>query len=141
MVFTSTCPRMKLYKEELSRLESELEQLELDTPIIYNKANKAIALCRDSLEIMRERVLKKGFKDTEAECLFFKTIKPKVVGYLIHYVNLVEIEHHRPIGSGKAEHRFYIHQIATLRNYFVEHREFYEYYIRGISHYDLSFFT
>ncbi len=132
---------MKFYIEELSRVESELEQLELDTPIIYNKAEKAITLCRDSLGIMRQRVLKKGFKDTKAECHFFKAVKPKVVGYLIHFVNLGAIECHRPIGSGKEEHKFYIEQIAVLKNYFVEHREFYEYYMRGLSHHDLLFFT
>lgn len=82
-------------------MESGLEQLELDTLMIYNKAEKGITLCRDSLGMMRKRVLKKGFKDTEAECQFFKVIKPKVVGYLIHFVNLVAIERHRPIGSGK----------------------------------------
>lgn len=132
---------MKFYKEELSRLESELEQLELVTPMIYNRAEKGITLCRDSLRLMRERVLKKGFKDTETECHFFKAVKPKVVGYLIHFVNLVAIERHRPIGSGKEAHKFYIEQIASLRNYFVEHREFYEYYIRELSHHDLSLFT
>jgi len=132
---------MKFYREELSRLESQLEQLELDTANIYNRAEKGIALCRDTLGIMRKRVLKKGFKDIEGECQFFKTIKPKVVGYLIHFVNLVAIERNRPMVSKKIKHSFYIEQIAALKSYFVEQREFYEYYIRELSDRDTAFFT
>lgn len=132
---------MKFYIEELSRLESELEQLEFKIPIIYNRAEKGVALCRNTLQVIRERVLNHGFKNAKAESEFFKAIKPKVVGYLIHFVNLVAIERNRPIGSGKEEHKYYIEQIAALRNYFIEHREFYEYYILGLSHLDESFFT
>ncbi|MCB0465555.1 MAG: RteC domain-containing protein [Aequorivita sp.] len=132
---------MKFYKEVLSHLESELEQLELENLNRYNCAEKAIALCRDSLRIMRERVLKKGFKDAEMECEFFKVVKPKVVGHLIHFINLVKMERHKPIGRGKEVHKFYMDQVAVLRRYFVEHQELYEYYNRGHSHHDLLFFS
>ncbi len=132
---------MKFYKEELSRLESELEQLEFDSPMMYIRAEKGIALCRNTLLITRERVIKKGFKNPEEECLFFKTIKPKIVGYLIHFMNLVNIERHQPLFSGKERHKFYIQQISLFRAYFLDNREIYEYYIRNLSHLDLEYFT
>lgn len=132
---------MKFYKEELSRLESELEKLELYSPIIYNRAEKGIALCRNALLTTRKRVIKKGFKSPEEECQFFKIIKPKIVGHLIHFMNLVYIERHKPLVSRKERHKFYIQQISVLKGYFLEHREIYEYYIRNLSHLDLEYFT
>lgn len=131
---------MKFYIEELSRLEVSLEQLELERLMIYNRAEKGISLCRNSIHLMRERVLKYGFKNDQEECEFFKTVKPVLVGYLIHFINLVYIERHRPIGCCKEKHNFYIEQISSLRAYFIEERELYEYYIRGLAHRDMEFF-
>lgn len=132
---------MKLYNEELSRLESSLEQLELETDNVFITSDKRINLCRNSLYRMRENVMNKGFKNIQAECHFFKNIKPKVVGHIIHSVNLIYIEKHRPFSSGKEQHKFYVDYISTLKNYFLEHSEAYDYYIRNLSHLDVEYFT
>src|SRR5690606_22451857 len=97
---------MKAYREALSLLERNLEQLELLAPMDRDAAEKGIQLCRDTLEGTRERVIKKGFKSVQDECAFFKTIKPNLVGYLIFYINVIHIELHRPMVSGKEKHSF-----------------------------------
>ncbi len=132
---------MKAYEEILSLLERNLEQLELQAPLDRDTAENAIELCRDSLQATRERVIKKGFKTLEDECAFFKTIKPNLVGYLIFYINIIHIELHRPMVSGKEKHSFYIDYISTLRNYFLEHREVYQYHIGQRTHLDMEYFT
>jgi len=132
---------MKAYEEILSLLERNLEQLELQAPLDRDTAEKAIELSRDSLQATRERVIKKGFKSLQDECAFFKTIKPNLVGYLIFYINVIHIELHRPLVSGKEKHSFYIDYISTLGNYFLEHREVYQYYIGQRTHLDMEYFT
>ncbi|SDX20459.1 RteC domain-containing protein [Aequorivita viscosa] len=132
---------MNFYSEVLSQLEIQLQQLDNQSSNVYSKAEKGIALCSDSLEMIRKRVLKNGFKDIEEECQFFKTVKPKIVGFLIHFVNTVAIERAKLMTNNITKQNFYVEQIAVFKKYFVEQREFYEYYIRGLSHRDSSFFT
>lgn len=138
---TNTCPSMKAYRETLSLLERELEQQELQAPLNCDSAEKGIQLCRDALLTMRVRVIKKGFKTLRDECIFFKTIKPEVVGHLIFYLNIIQIELHRPRVAGKEKHSFYMDYISTLGNYFVEHREVYQYHIGHRTHLDMEYFT
>ncbi len=132
---------MKFYREELSRLENNLEHLELQVQNCFDSAEKGIQLCAETLSIMRERVSKNGFKNIQDECYFFKSIKPTVVGRLFHFTNLVQIERHCPILTWKEKHKFYIEHISVLKNYFIEHHEIYEYYIRNFTHLDIEYFT
>lgn len=132
---------MKAYRETLSLLERNLEQLELQAPLDRDTAEKGIQLCRDSLQATRERVIKNGFKSLQDECAFFKTIKPNLVGYLIFYINVIHIELHQPLVSGKEKHSFYIDYISTLGNYFREHREVYQYHSCQRTHLDMEYFT
>jgi len=132
---------MKAYREILSLLERELEQLEIQAPLDYDSAEKGIQLCRDALLTMRARVIKKGFKSLQEECAFFKTIKPEVVGHLIFYINIIQIALHRPMVSRKEKYSFYMDYISTLGNYFVEYREIYKYHIGKGSHLDMEYFT
>ncbi|KXO01248.1 hypothetical protein LS48_01935 [Aequorivita aquimaris] len=131
---------MKLFQQELTHLENNLEQLELNATHMYSSAGTAIQLCTDTINNMREQVLKKGFINLRDECLFFKTIKPKVVGYLIYYWNLVHIKRYSPLESWKEKHKFYIEYISILKNYFIENHEIYEYYIRNLTHLDDQYF-
>lgn len=138
---TNTCPSMKAYTETLSLLERNLEQLELQAPLDCDTAEKGIQLCRNTLQATRDRVLKKGFKSLHDECAFFKTIKPNLVGYLIFYINIIDIQMHRPMVSRKEKHNYYINYISTLGNYFLEHREIYQYHICNRTHLDREYFT
>ena len=132
---------MNYYMELLGRLESELEQLESESLNIYGYTEKGIALCKEVLGNMRENVIQNGFKNINEECTFFKVIKPKVVGYLIHFMNLLHIERYCPIGSFKKKQKFYTAHIAYLRTYFLDHPALYDYYIRNLNHLDREYFT
>lgn len=134
-------PIMKFFSEHLAIWETSMTQLETQQLPVYIKAEKGIELCREVLHKFRTKVLSSGFKNKEMECLFFKNVKPKVVGYIIHFINLVNIERHRPFEPEMENFEFLATQISQLRRYFIEHREFYEYYIRGQSHRDTEFFT
>lgn len=131
---------MEFYKEQLASFELKMEELEHQPLLIFSKAEMAIKISRDVLEKLRRHVLKKGFKDREKECFFFKNIKPKVVGCLIHFLNLIHIERELLYGTGKGESEFLMEQISQLRNYFSQHQEFYEYYIRKLTDRDHEFF-
>ena len=132
---------MKFFEEHLAELERNMDLLESQPLLIYFKAQKGIEVCQKVLQIFRKKISEGGLKNKEMECQFFKAIKPKVVGYMIHFINLVHMERHRNCGRDKAKHKFYKEQIVYLRQYFLEHREFYEYYVRNLSHRDNEFFS
>ena len=131
---------MEYYKEQLGKLEKSMVVLDNTPMLIFNKAEKCIEDCSAMLYVFRERVLQRGFKTQKEECAFFKTIKPALVSYMIHYMNRVHMERHRPYIEGNQHTNFFIDQITLLQKYFLEHREFYEYYIRGLTYRDTEFF-
>ncbi len=130
---------MKFYTEQLSTLEDKLSQIDNEV-FIYKRAELAVIACQDCLTSLRLKVSKSGFKNPHEECFFFKHIKPKVVGYLYFYINLIELERNRPLVEGKHQDRFLAQHVFNLRKFFLEHRAFYEYYLREQTHKDVVFF-
>ena len=130
---------MKFYTEQLCLLEDRLIQIDTET-FIYKRAELAIIACQNCLADLRISVSKSGFKNEYDESIFFKEIKAKVVGYLYFYINLIELERCKPLVLGKKRARFFAEFISNLRSFFLEHREFYEYYLRGHTHKDTEFF-
>lgn len=130
---------MEFYIEQLGQLEDRLAQCEKET-FVYKRAELAIIACQDCLASLRIKVSKSGFKNEEEECIFFKSIKPKVVGYLYFYINLIEFERHKPIMGENKKHQFYADFVSGLKIFFLENREFYEYYLCGHTDKDHDFF-
>ncbi|MBS9462920.1 hypothetical protein KIM67_10890 [Flagellimonas sp. 389] len=58
----------------LKKLDNELEVLESETEDVIQKAEKGIKITRHSLEVLREQVNGKQFKDKATEIHFFKNI-------------------------------------------------------------------
>lgn len=132
---------MKQYSENLKNLEQSLVAIDKKENNIFLQSELAISICQKTLDKMRIRVLEQGFASARDESMFFKTIKAEIVGIIVFYINLVHIERYRPLDEQKTQRKFLASQIELYRHYFFEHREFYEYYIRGLSNKDLEFFT
>src|SRR5690554_1002769 len=132
---------MKQYTENLKTLEKSLVAIDEKESNIFLQCEMAISICQKTLDEMRMRVLRQGFASVRDECKFFKTVKAEIVGYIVFYINLVQIERYLPLDKQKSKRKFFATQIELYQHYFFEHREFYEYYIRGLSNRDLELFT
>src|SRR5690606_38365887 len=99
-------------------------------PIKYSELEHAILACTETLGVLRTTVEKHGFKDSAHEIEFFKNIKPRIVGYMNYFMNLIDIQRGRPLAGEKLERKFFTEQITLLQNYFRENQELYEYYLR-----------
>ena len=132
---------MEFFNQTLQDLESKLQPLDLPASNTFLMLDHNIKTCKDTLSLLRLRVEAKGFESIDQECAFFKTIKPQIVGYLIHFINLLQIHRHHPFTSFKHQSKVYHSHILLLQSYFAENREFYEYYIRGLTESDIIFFT
>lgn len=132
---------MEFFNQTLRDLESKLQPLDLPASNPFLILDNNITTCKDTLSLLRLRVEAKGFESIDHECAFFKTIKPQIVGYLIHFINLLQIHRHHPFTSFKHQSKVYHSHILLLQSYFAENSEFYEYHIRGLSENDHIFFT
>ena len=117
----------KFYNEILYKLETEIEQLEIEVDCSIQKIEDAIHLNVQCLSELKEFVLKRGFKNTEEEIHFFKYQKPAIVSKLIYYNAVYKIETKKPYGK-KPKKRFLNDELSKLKRYFDNNLEFYKYY-------------
>lgn len=124
----------------LTNLEKDLESIEALNEEILLIAEKGVFLSNAAIEKLKEMVLIRGFKSRKEEIQFFKNTKPKVVARFIYYSYLFKIENKRPISSIKAQQKFLTSQIDSLQEYFIEHQDFYHYYVSGKTSFDNLYF-
>ncbi|MBB6681364.1 RteC domain-containing protein [Aequorivita sp. 609] len=130
---------MDCYYNQLNTLEDKLADIKKE-PFIYKRAELALAACQKCLANFRLRVYTNGFNNENDETTFFKHIKPKIVGYIYFYINLIKIERQIPYLKNKDKDKYLYHFVLTLKKFLIKHREFHEYYLRGQTYNDKIFF-
>ncbi len=128
------------FEHILSKLNDNVYTIESETTDVLRLSEKCIRIVKDTLETIREIVLKEGFKTVQDEIDFFKTIKPQVYSKLIYYAKLFGIESKRPRSSNKSQIKYLNRQIDRLQSYFNDNLEFYHYYRRGLTSLDEKYF-
>src|SRR5699024_10236664 len=86
-----------------------------------------INLILECLSEVKERVLKKEFKNTDEEIRFFKYQKPAIVAKLIYYNAIYKIETKKPYGA-KPIKKYLNRELKKLKRYFDNNLDFYKYY-------------
>ncbi|TCV09886.1 RteC protein [Sphingobacterium alimentarium] len=117
----------KFYNETLHKLETVINELEIETDCPIQRIEAVIHLIVNSLSEVKEFVLKKGFKNIDEEIHFFKHQKPAIVAKLIYYNAIYKIETKKPNGT-KAIRKYLNEELRKLKRYFDNNLEFYKYY-------------
>ena len=81
----------QFYDEILQRLETEINDLEVETDCSIQRIETVIHHILECLSEVKERVLKKGFKNIDEEIRFFKYQKPIILSKLIYYNAIYKI--------------------------------------------------
>ena len=89
----------KFYNETYLKLETAIQELEIETDCPIKRIEAVIQLFIQSLSDLKKFVLKNDFKNTEEEIHFFKYQKPVIVSKLIYYNAIYKIETRRPYGN------------------------------------------
>jgi len=131
---------MENFEKILTQTQLELGVLEHIPSTLLEKAGKGITITKQGLEQLREQVLNVGFKTTEIECAFFKSIKPKVESQYIYYKELFVIASRKPRGGLKRTLKFYRQRLVYYESYLQDHFEFYLYYQQGLCIFDEQYF-
>ena len=129
----------KLYHETYLKLETAIQELEIESDCPIKRIEAVIQLVIQSLSDLKKFVLKNDFKNTEEEIHFFKYQKPIIVSKLIYYNAVYKIETKKPYGEKQIK-KFLNKELNKLKKFFDSNIDFYKYYRSGNSFLDENFF-
>ena len=130
----------KFYTETLHKLETEINDLEIETDHSIQRIEAVIDIILKYLSEVKKYVLNRGFKNIGEEIHFFKYQKPTVVSKLIYYNAIYKIETKKPYGS-KPIKKYLNDELRKLKRYFDNNLEFYKYYRTNNSFIDDKLFV
>jgi hypothetical protein len=130
----------KCYNEILCKLETAIQDLEIETDYSIQRIEAVIDLILKSLLKLKQFVLAKGFKNNDDEIRFFKYQKPAVVAKLIYYNAIYKIETRKPYGATHIK-KYYTKELKKLKRFFDNNLDFYKYYRSNNSLLDESLFV
>lgn len=117
----------KFYNETLHKLETAINELEIETDCSIQRIEAVIHLILECLSKLKEYVLKRGFRNTDEEIRFFKYQKPAFVAKLIYYNAIYKIETKKPYGA-KPIRKYLNKELKKLKRFFNNNLDFYKYY-------------
>lgn len=122
----------------LTNIVAEIKKQELklsaEASSFIDEAYKMTIYLQNLLKTVKEDIIKEGFANKEEEILFFKQIKPNILGKLIYYNKVYRIETACPADNGSLNHNYYTLQLRKLTKEYKEHignSAFYRYYRSG----------
>lgn len=130
----------KFYTETLHKLETEINDLEIETDHSIQRIEAVIGIILKCLSEVKKYVLNRGFKNFGEEIHFFKYQKPTIVSKLIYYNAIYKIETKKPYGS-KPIKKYLNDELRKLKRYFDNNLEFYKYYRTNNSFIDDKLFV
>ena len=130
----------KFYNETLSKLETSINELEIDVDCFILRIEAVIDIILKSLSEIKGYVLKRGFKNIDEEIHFFKYQKPAVVSKLIYYNAIYKIETKKPYGT-RPIGKYLSKELKKLKRFFDNNLEFYKYYRNNNSFLDEKLFV
>lgn len=130
----------KFYNETLRKLEMRISELEIETDRSMERIEAVVKLVAKCLSDVKEYVLKRGFKNLDAEIHFFKYLKPVILSKLIYYNAIYKIETKKPFGGEKTIKKYLNRELEKLKRYFNNNLDFYKYYRTNSTYLDDSYF-
>ncbi|WP_149914884.1 RteC domain-containing protein [Sphingobacterium cavernae] len=116
----------KFFNQTLQKLETAINDIEIETPCSIERIEAVIHLIIDCLLEIKEYVLENGFKNVAEEIRFFKYQKPVIVAKLIYYNEIYKIETKKP-NATKSIRKYLNAELKKLKKFFDNNLEFYRY--------------
>ncbi|WP_293956639.1 MULTISPECIES: RteC domain-containing protein [unclassified Sphingobacterium] len=130
----------KFYNETYLKLETAIQELEIETDCPIRRIESAMQLIIQSLADLKKFVMKNDFKNMEEEIHFFKVQKPVIVSKLIYYNAIYKIEAKKPY-EAKSVRKYLNKELKKLKRFFENNIDFYKYYRSNNSFLDDKFFV
>lgn len=128
----------------VSDIQKHERKLSAEASSFMDEAYRMTVYLKELLGDIKEDIINEGFKSLEDEILFFKQIKPTVLGKLIYYNKVFRIETACPASNGNIYENYFAMHLRELKKEYTEHvcnSDFYRYYRSGRTDRDEQYFT
>ena len=128
----------------VSDIQKQEQKLSSEASTFMDEAYGMTIYLKELLGDVKEDIVKDGFTSKEDEILFFKQIKPTVLGKLIYYNKVFRIETACPVSNGNIYENYFAMHLRELKQEYREHvcnSDFYRYYRSGRTDRDEQYFT
>lgn len=134
---------MKTYFKQLSdTIQTELQVIDLDgCDISLEESVAMIEFFKKCLSDLRTFFLSQKSISIEEEIIFFKEMKPEVLGLLLYFNKIHNIELKRPTGSNDTQREYYESELRSITHFFERHLDFYQYYRSKSNYLDEYYFV
>jgi len=124
------------FEEKYVQLENELELVALQAGSPLERMTGSLRLIRVALGDLRAEVLRDGFKDREAEVVFFKEVKPAFYALQVLELELFNLVSGKPAGGQEVLRSYYLSELQYVERFFNQQACQYQYYRLGASELD-----
>lgn len=132
----------KFYEKESKRTHFELQSVDLEgCDISIEDTIRMIKFLEVSLSELRKFFLQIKPLSIEDEILFFKEIKPEILGLLLYFNKIHNIELKRPIGSNETQSEYYNKELKSMTFFFERNLDFHQYYRAKSTYLDEYYFV
>lgn len=128
----------------VSDIQNQERKVSVEASGFMDEAYGMTIYLKELLGDIKEDIINEGFKTIEDEILFFKQIKPIVLGKLIYYNKVFRIETACPASNGNIHENYFAMHLRELKKEYTEHvcnSDFYRYYRSGRTDRDEQYFT
>lgn len=129
------------YTRLSGRIQTELQSIDLEgCDISRVDSVRMIKYLEDCLSELRDYFLVLKSIAPEEEIVFFKEMKPEILGLLLYFNKIHNIELKRPIGSNETQSEYYNKELKSLTYYFERNLDFHQYYRANSTYLDEQYF-
>lgn len=128
----------------VSDIQKQEQKLSAEASSFMDEAYRMTVYLKELLGNIKYDIISEGFKTLEEEILFFKQIKPTILGKLIYYNKVFRIETACPASNGNMYESYFTMHLRELKQEYTEHvcnSDFYRYYRSGRADRDEQYFT
>jgi len=95
----------------IAEILKQEKKLSIETSSFIDEAYKMTIYLQELLRAVKEDVINEGFSSKDEETIFFKQVKPNILGKLIYYNKIYRIETACPIDNGDLNQNYYALQL------------------------------
>ena len=107
------------YTRLSGKIQTELQSIDLEgCTISREEAVKMVKFLETCLSELRDYFLVLKSISIQDEIVFFKEMKPEVLGLLLYFNKIHNVELKRPIGSNETQSENYDKEMKSLTNFF-----------------------
>lgn len=132
---------MEYFDILLKKIDERISNLNLDSTNMVVDARNMVLYLQKEIQNLKKHIVHHTFANEQEEIDFFKKKKPQILGRLIYYNEIYQIETHCPLGREEVMKDYFNKMQDKHKSNIEENIAFYQYYKSGATYRDKQLFT